>query len=178
MCKEYCLREIERRDIKIINSWRNDPELIDFLGAPYRFINEEVDNCWYDNYMKNRINTIRCAIVEKDKDKILGLVSLTGIDSLNQCAEFHIMIGEKKNQGLGMGTFAVKEMMNHGFFNMNLQRIELSVLRENKRAIHLYEKCGFLYEGCKKKARYKNGKFVDLLMYAILREECCNTSKK
>lgn len=169
--EKYYLREIERKDIETINGWRNDKQVIDFLGAPYRFINQEVDNTWYDNYMNNRNNVVRCAIVKEGQEEILGLVSLTGVDYLNQCAEFHIMIGEQKNQGQGIGTFAVKEMIHHAFYNMNLRRVELSVLKDNKRAIHLYEKCGFLYEGCKKKARYKNGKYVDMLIYAILREE-------
>lgn len=81
------------------------------------------------------------------------------------------MIGDCENQGKGIGTFAVKEMINHAFYNLNLHRIELTVLEDNVRAIHLYEKCGFKYEGRKRKAKYKNGKFVDMKMYAILREE-------
>ena len=169
MCK-YCLREIKRKDIEIINVLRNNKDLIDFLGAPYRYINEDVDYAWYDNYISQRKTTVRCAIIEEGNDEILGLVSLTDIDYLNQSAEFHIMIGDKANQGVGIGNFAVNMMVQHAFFNMNLQRVELSVLADNKRAIHLYEKCGFLYEGCKKKARYKNGKFVDMLLYAILRD--------
>ena len=60
------------------------------------------------------------------------------------------------------------------FNNMNLQRVELTVLDNNTRAKHLYEKCGFTYEGRKRKAKYKDGKFVDMLMYSILREEFLN----
>ncbi len=30
---------------------------------------------------------------------------------------------------------------------------------------------GFVYEGKKRKAQYKNGKFVNMLMYSILRSE-------
>ena len=44
--EKYYLREIERKDIETINGWRNDKQVIDFLGAPYRFINQEVDNTW------------------------------------------------------------------------------------------------------------------------------------
>lgn len=81
------------------------------------------------------------------------------------------MIGDKENRGKGLGSFAVKEMLNHAFNNLNLQRVELSVLEYNKVAIHLYEKSGFKYEGRKRRARYKNGRFEDLLMYAILKDE-------
>ena len=33
------LRELESKDLAEINQWRNDPELISNLGAPYRYIN-------------------------------------------------------------------------------------------------------------------------------------------
>lgn len=167
----FYLRELERKDLEKINKWRNDPELIDFLGAPFRYINLDVDIKWYESYMSNRGNAVRCAITSDDRDDILGLVSLVSVNYMNQSAEFHIMIGHKENQGKGIGTFAVREMLNHAFNNMNLQRVELTVLEDNKRAKNLYEKCGFVYEGRKRKAKYKNGKFVDMLMYSILKPE-------
>ena len=147
----FRLRELERKDLQEINKWRNNPELIELLGAPFRYINLDVDVKWFESYMNNRGNAVRCAITELNKDDILGLVSLVSINYMNQSAEFHIMIGDKANQGRGIGTFAVKEMLN--------------------RAKHLYEKCGFVYEGRKRKAKYKNGTFVDMLMYSILRFE-------
>lgn len=167
----YKLRELERKDLLVINSWRNNHELIEQLEVPFRYINLEVDQKWFDSYMNSRSNQVRCAIVEDNEDIILGMVSLVSINQFNQSAEFHIMIGNENNQGKGIGTFAVKEMPNHAFYNMNLNRIELTVLESNKRAIRLYEKNGFVYEGCKRKTRFKEGKFVDMLMYSILKEE-------
>ena len=167
----YRLRELERKDIPVINQWRNDPELIARLGAPYRFINLDVDEEWFDDYIKNRNTAVRCAIVEENNDEILGLVSLVSIDYMNQSAEFHIMVGSKENQGKGVGTFAVKEMLCHAFDNLNLQRVELTVLEENMRARHLYEKAGFVQEGIKRSSKYKKGKFVNMVLYSILRSD-------
>lgn len=167
----YKLRELEVRDIPTINKWRNDPELIKLLGAPFRYVNTSTDLNWFENYLKSRSNVVRCAIVDPKEDDILGLISLVSIDHLNQCAELHIMIGETINQGKGIGTFAVKEMLNHAFDNLNLQRIELTVMAHNSRAIHLYEKIGFVREGIMRRSRYKNGRFVDVLMYSILKNE-------
>ena len=164
------LRELERKDISEINTWRNQNELIDMLGAPFRFINLEVDIKWYEDYMGNRGNTVRCAIVEEN-DKILGLISLTNIDFINRSAQLHIMIGLEENRNKGLGTFALSEMLAHAFYNMNLERVELTVLESNKRAQHLYEKAGFVLEGRQRNALYKNGKFVDMLMYSILRSD-------
>ena len=126
---------------------------------------------WFDSYMASRNSAVRCAIVDSEEDEILGLVSLVSIDHLNQSGEFHIMIGDTKNQGRGMGTFAVKEMLSHAFRNLNLHRVELTVLETNQRARHLYEKTGFVLEGMKRKAKYKNGEFINMCIYSILKEE-------
>ncbi|MCI8428344.1 MAG: GNAT family N-acetyltransferase [Lachnospira sp.] len=167
----YKLRELEKKDLFIINQWRNDTELISKLGTPFRFINLNVDEEWFDGYMQNRNSQVRCAIVEYGNDDIIGLVSLVSIDYMNQSAEFHIMIGNKNKQGKGVGTFAVLAMLYHAFNNLNLQRVELMVLEDNIIARNLYEKVGFVHEGTKRNARYKNGKFVNMLIYSILKDE-------
>ncbi len=167
----YRLREIEKSDLAEINQWRNNPDIISNLGASFRFINLDIDCRWYENYINNRRECIRCAITFANDDKILGMVSLTSIDYINQSAKLHIQVGRKENQGKGIGTYAVREMLLHAFDNMNLRRVELTVLSDNRIAKHLYEKCGFVLEGCKKSAIYKKGKFVDIDCYAVLREK-------
>lgn len=165
----YRLRELERQDMKTINGWRNNSEVISLLGAPFRYINLEVDENWFDSYMKNRNNCVRCAIL--DDDVLIGLVSLTGIDMLNRSAEFHIMIGDTGSQNKGAGTFATEEMLRHAFDNMNLNRIMLTVLEDNERALHMYEKVGFIKEGTMRSVYYKGGTYVNAIICSILHEE-------
>lgn len=168
----YKLRELERDDLKNINKWRNDPDLISCLGAPYRYINEDVDREWYDKYLHTRSNSVRCAIVDSENENdVLGLISLLDINYINRSAELHIMIGGATNRGKGIGTFAVKAMIEHAFNNLNLRRIELGVLENNVAAIHLYEKSGFVREGIKRKSNYKNGEYISMIMMGLLRED-------
>lgn len=138
----YRLREIDREDMIIINSWRSSKELIDYLGAPFRYINKEVDFKWFENYMQNRGTNIRCTILNEE-EQVLGLVSLTNIDRMNQTAVFHIMIGDSTHRDKGIGSYATNEILRHAFYDMNLNRVELTVLESNNRAIALYEKLGF-----------------------------------
>lgn len=166
----FKLRELESRDLAEINSWRNDPELISHLAAPYRYINLCVDEEWFENYMRSRSRNVRCSIVDEN-DELYGLVSLTNIDQLNQCAELHLMIGDIVKRGKGAGTFAVKEMLRHAFYNLNLHRIELESLATNDRSARMYEKCGFKKEGVKRRCVFKNGEYIDMCLYSILREE-------
>lgn len=166
----YKIRELERKDLAEINKWRNDNDLISSLTANFRYINQEIDYKWYDSYIHNRNNTVRCAIVNSN-DEILGTAGLKNVDYLNQKADFFIMIGLKANRGKGIGYFATREILKHAFYNLNLNRIELIVLESNKNAINLYKKVGFIEEGKKRKCIFKNGKFVNVIIMSILNEE-------
>lgn len=167
----YILRELERNDMARINRWRNDPQVIALLGAPFRYINAEADEAWFDSYVKNRGNAVRCAVVREDNAELVGLVSLTNINYMNQSAQFHIMVGDEEKQNCGVGTFAVQAMLEHAFYNMNIHRVELTVWVSNQRAQHVYEKCGFKREGLLRQVYFKQGKFEDAYQYAVLREE-------
>ena len=61
-------------------------------------------------------------------------------------------------------------MIDHAFLNYGLHRIELDVLADNKRAQHVYEKCGFIKEGIKKQAAFKNGEYRDMYIYSLINE--------
>lgn len=166
----YTLREIEPADIETVNLWRNAPELIGHLLAPFRYISAETDRRWYDDYMANRASAVRCAIVA-DGGKLIGLVSLVGIDCLSRSAELSIMIGRCEDRLQGAGSFAVNEMLRHAFENLNLRRVELQVLEDNLCAQHVYEKAGFRLEGLRREAVYKNGRYLNCKMYAVLRRD-------
>ena len=45
----YFLRELCRDDIEEINAWRNNREIVSNLGAPFRFINKNIDDAWFDS---------------------------------------------------------------------------------------------------------------------------------
>ncbi len=113
---------------------------------------------------------MRCAIVDEN-DVIVGCVNLLNIDNINLCAELHIMIGSESDRGKGIGTFAVSTIIDHAFFNLNLRRLQLEVLEYNQVAQKLYKKIGFVEEGKKRKAVFKDGEYVDELIMGLLRDE-------
>lgn len=168
----YELRELERGDIPEVNGWRRDRDLISCLGAPYRYIGPEVDGAWFDAYLSSRATTVRCAVVDSDDPgRILGLVTLSGIDWVHRGAELHIMVGRKEDRGRGIGTFAVREMLSHAFLDLGLHRVELDALADNSRAIRVYELAGFRREGMRREAAFKGGRWTDLVHMAVLADE-------
>lgn len=173
----YSLRELSRSDLTEINRWRSDRELIDGLGAPFRYIDLAIDEKWYEGYLNGRANTVRCVVADEETtNSPLALVTLASIDWVSRVCELHIMVAPGC-QGQGVGTYAVGAMLQHAFLDLGLRRIELSVLADNARARALYAKAGFAEEGVKRSARYKNGSYHDLCIMALLKEDWLNQRK-
>lgn len=165
------LREIRRSDIPAINCWRNNRILIDSLAAPFRFINQEIDERWFEAYMASRSTNVRLAICEAETCQLIGVVYLLQIDWLTRSSEYAIQIGETASQGSGAGYQATVKTLEHAFGDLNLKRVYLTVLESNERAISLYQKIGFVEEGKLRKAAFKNGRYADLIQMSILKEE-------
>jgi RimJ/RimL family protein N-acetyltransferase len=52
-----------------------------------------------------------------------------------------------------------------------MNRLWLLVLENNKVALSLYRKAGFVEEGRQRKAIFRDGRYLDYLMMSILRSE-------
>lgn len=119
-------------------------------------------------------------IFSKESDEMVGDLSINDIDQQNKIASFRIAIDQNSNYHKGFGQEAMKLVLNHAFGMMNLHRIELEVLVDNKRAIHVYEKIGFVKEGLKRKSVYYDHAYHDMIFMGLLKEdflkanpECC-----
>jgi RimJ/RimL family protein N-acetyltransferase len=165
------LRDLARDDIPTINRWRQDRFVTDPLGAPPRHISLDVDLAWFDEYLRRRGTDVRCVICVGDDPAPVGIVSLTGIHPVHRSGEFHMMIGCRNLCGRGIGTAATLQMLRHGFLDLNLQRVYLSVLASNVAALRVYEKAGFRQEGRSRDAVFKNGRYEDAVLMALLRTE-------
>lgn len=165
------LRELRREDLPAVNSWRADRAQVDCLGAPFRYIGPEVDEAWFDGYLRGRAGTVRCAVVDAaEPGEILGLATLSDINWVHRTCTFHVQVAPAA-QGRGVGTFALAGMLRHAFADLGLNRVELTVLDTNARARRMYERAGFTLEGTMRQAAYKEGRFVDMHVMGLLASE-------
>jgi RimJ/RimL family protein N-acetyltransferase len=162
------LREIERGDLPTINAWRADKALVSLLGGAFRYVGAEIDDAWFDSYLGARASNVRLAVCLASTRELVGVTYLLGIDWLNRCAEFSIQIGAESARGCGIGEAATRLTLDHAFGDLNLNRISLTVLASNARAIALYEKVGFRAEGLLRQAAFKGGRYLDIIPMALL----------
>ena len=137
------LRDLARDDVAAINAWRQDRFVTDPLGAPPRHISLDVDLAWFDDYLRRRGTDVRCVICVDGDAAPVGIVSLTGHSSGAPQRRVPHDDRPRDLYGKGIGTAATLQMLRHGFLDLNLRRIYLSVLASNVAALRVYEKTGF-----------------------------------
>ena len=73
--------------------------------------------------------------------------------------------------GQGIMTEAVKQLSAHIFENSDIIRLFAEPFAHNIGSCRVLEKAGFQYEGTLRGNAVKNGRVIDMKMYALLRYE-------
>lgn len=104
------------------------------------------------------------------KTEMIGQVSLVGIDLDNRKAMIGYWMG-KDYQGLGIVSKACTKIIDFGFNEINLNRIEIKCGVENYKSQAIPERLGFTKEGIIRDGEFVNDKFIDLLLYSKLKND-------
>lgn len=157
----------EPEDLSDFYSMRNDHEATASLGGYSPGMTRKTAAEW----LAGRGSPGRDLIfmIEHDaKEGIIGHVGLYQLDHRIRSGEFAILIGDRNYWGQGLGEIATRFMIEYGFTQLNLNRIQLEVLTSNHRAIRLYEKTGFVVEGTRRQVQFKDGQYHDYHLMSIL----------
>ena len=109
------------------------------------------------------------ALVAVVDGRVVGMAGLhLKQGKLRHSGEIGMMVHDRF-QGRGIGRKLIEALLDVADNHLGLKRVELDVITDNERAIHLYESLGFEREGIKRSALFRGGVFVDLLMMGRVR---------
>ncbi|KAF2161878.1 hypothetical protein M409DRAFT_27606 [Zasmidium cellare ATCC 36951] len=104
------------------------------------------------------------------EDTPIGIVNmvgpLPGLES-HHCSLFGLIL-LPGFQCKGYGTEAFNWAVWWQFECANMHRLELFVAEGNERAIHVYKKAGFSVEGCRREAKFFEGRYWDIFLMGLL----------
>jgi RimJ/RimL family protein N-acetyltransferase len=167
---EKCyLSPIRIEDAEQYCEWINDMGVAKFMVFSTQQIGITKEKAILEDMIKRGAQIF--AIIDKEKDELIGNCSLFDIDHLHRKAEFGIFIGDKNYWGKGYGTEATKLLLDYGFNILNLNNIMLRVYSYNKRGIRSYEKCDFKVIGSRREVKIIGGKKYDEIYMDILASE-------
>lgn len=149
-------------------SMNNDMEGRRLTGTPTAFSRAQIAG--YIERQASDPSRASFVVVRQEDDALVGEVVLNEIDGRNRSSNFRIFM-DAQYTGRGYGTEATRLMLDYGFGMLNLHRIELDVYTINPRALHVYEKVGFVREGVKRQNWYYDHQYYDSIVMSILEDD-------
>lgn len=103
--------------------------------------------------------------------QFVGMLQLAMIDDYEKRAAISILIGAKEHWGHGIGSSALRLLLDYAFTVRNLERVYAEVWGFNTRSQRLMERVGFQKEGILRQHEIHNGVRQDVHLYGILKSE-------
>lgn len=166
------LREYQSEDFASIRSWVNDAQITRYLSTRFWAPQTTVDTQEFlSRMMQSSHNAFNYVIADAQDGRYIGQLDMFRVDWRLRQGEIGMVIAGAEDRGRGYGTEALELLAAFAFNSLGLERIELEVHMENAAALRCYQKAGFTQEGVKRHAYYNDGRFADLGMMSILRED-------
>jgi len=148
--------------------WMNDSAVNKYLES--RFYPHSLETL--RDYVKGKLGDAESpffAIILKDGDRHIGNIKLGPINTIHRFADIGIIIGEKDCWGKGYATEAICLVVDYAFKTLNLHKVTAGFYEPNKQSMKAFEKAGFSQEGVRKSHCYCEGKYVDDILFGLVR---------
>ncbi|MFC4408982.1 GNAT family N-acetyltransferase [Chungangia koreensis] len=165
------LRKVTEQDAPYLMEYLSDDEVMKHYGLePFESIEEAISEIqWYDSLLEEQTG-IRWGISLKDDEQIIGSVGFHRYVHQHHRVEIGFELS-KAYWGKGIAGEALSAILTYGFETFPIQRIEALIEPENLASQKLVEKHGFIREGLLRKYEYTRGKYDDLYMYSLLKDD-------
>ena len=164
------IRPLKTEDANDLALALNNPNVLNNLrdGLPFPYTVSDAAAYIDSMLAADRSKTYSFAIAANQQ--FVGCIGAFRQENIHfKTAEMGYYIAES-HWGKGVGTSAVKQACEFIFSNTDIIRIFAEPFAHNAASCRILEKAGFSYEGTLHKNAFKNGAFIDMKMYALVRD--------
>ena len=166
--EKVLLRAVELEDADLLRQMMNDEEVERMMWG-YSFpISRHQQHKWIENLSSE--NAVFRAMIDVNGVAI-GTIILSNIDMRNGNAEIHIKLAHTHERGKGYGSDAVSALISYAFNELRLNCIYCRVKEDNIASQKMFEKCGFVKEGCLRSRVYRAARYYDFYEYSVLKSD-------
>ncbi|HEY2241423.1 MAG TPA: GNAT family protein [Streptosporangiaceae bacterium] len=165
------LRGVLDDDLATLARWDLDPGRLTTLADRVAPQSEAAARERIARRCANEGDGLGFAIEKRDgAAELIGMISLAGMGPKSRCATLGIALG-RDFLGRGYGSDAMRVIVDYGFRELGLHRIQLGVTPFNPAGIRAYEKAGFTEEGRLRESVMHDGRWYDEILMSILDHE-------
>jgi UDP-4-amino-4,6-dideoxy-N-acetyl-beta-L-altrosamine N-acetyltransferase len=162
---DFKLRPVAEADLERLLAWRNSPAVRSFMYTDHE-IGRAEHRAWFDRLSADA--TRLTWIFERDAQP-LGVVNVTDIEPRGTC-RWGFYIGEPaspKGSGLAMAVMALQSL----FDERGMRKVTGEVIAFNEPSLRFHKRLGFVEEGRLRQQTLKNGRYEDVIIFSMLKEE-------
>ena len=163
------LREWKTGDKEDLSEIINNKNILNNLrdGIPYPYTVSDAEEFIATMLSADKNDTFAFAVTAAEK--VVGSIGAFRCGNIHRrTAEIGYYIGEPY-WGKGYASSAVKQICRHIFSKTDIIRIFAEPFAYNAASCRVLEKAGFQFEGILRSNAVKNGKVLDMRMYALLK---------
>jgi ribosomal-protein-serine acetyltransferase len=151
--------------------WReNHEEYLWWFPGDYESKTLEKTREWIRSNLERFSNNRGFAVGIWHRGDLAGMIDLQEIDWVNMKSGLAYWLGAAF-QGKGLMTMACRALVDHAFGDMKLNRIEIRCAPENTKSCAVAQRLGFKREGVLRQSELLRGRYLDHVVYAVLRED-------
>ena len=168
---ECKIRKWRYEDVTDLAKALSNKHILDNLrdGLPYPYTEKDAQGFIRAMTEADQNNTFAFAITVEDK--AIGSIGVFRQGNIHcRTAEMGYYIAEEY-WGQGLGTSAVRQIVDYIFTNTDIIRIYADPFAYNEGSCRVLEKAGFTYEGTLRCNAVKNGVIQDMRMYSLIKDE-------
>ena len=165
---------VEEKHLEVIRRWRNSEEV-----KKYMYTNDDITPeqqvLWFKNI--SRKTDEKHWVIACDNE-LVGVINLKNIDLLHKNAEWAFYLGDVVAGSKGIGPLTEYEFLEYAFNEHKFHKLNCGVITFNSRVIKLHKHFGFKEEGIMREQKYKDGRFVDIVLLGITANEWAQQKDK
>ena len=167
--KNLKLRAIEKSDLKLIQTWRNDERLRRYFREYRDFSMTQLEN-WYNNMIND--NRFEFFMICNAGDQPIGITGITYIDWVNRHADVHFYIGKDfKWIDDKHSPEAFNLILNYGFNTLNLNKLWAEIYEIDKLKLEFFQNKNFKIDANLRDYYYYKGEYYTSHILSLLKKE-------
>jgi len=172
------LREIVSSDSEGVFALRGDYEVTRYnIGAAYTDMSQALDLISGMDRAYRQCAEIRWGITLIPDDLVIGMCGYNYWDRTDHRASIGFDL-RRSFWRRGIMREALIAILQFGFDQMLLNRIEADASIDNIASIHLLQSLGFQQEGIQRQQYYEDDQYHDLVLFGLLKEEWSGGEKQ